>query len=80
MEIPAPSELILILLIVVVVFGPKKIPEIMEGVAKGIKSFKEGIDPTDKPRNGTSAQRLGSSSLEEPPTGLSSGAKTDAKP
>ncbi len=44
MEIPAPSELILILLVVTLLFGGKKIPEIMGGVAEGIKSFKKALD------------------------------------
>ncbi len=47
MEIPAPSELILILLIVVLLFGSKKIPEIMGGVAEGIKTFKKALDTDD---------------------------------
>ncbi len=41
-------ELILILLIVVVVFGGKKIPEIMGGVGKGIRIFKKAME-TDEP-------------------------------
>jgi sec-independent protein translocase protein TatA len=49
MGIPAPTELILILLIVVLVFGGKKIPEIMGGVAQGIKSFKKSLDTDDAP-------------------------------
>ena len=49
MGIPAPWELILILLIVVLVFGGKKIPEIMGGVAQGIKSFKKSLDTDDTP-------------------------------
>ncbi len=49
MGIPAPTELILILLIVVLVFGGKKIPEIMGGVAHGIKSFKKALDSDDTP-------------------------------
>jgi sec-independent protein translocase protein TatA len=49
MGIPAPTELILILLIVVLVFGGKKIPEIMGGVAQGIKSFKKSLDTDDTP-------------------------------
>ncbi len=46
--VPGPSELLLILLIVVVVFGAKRIPEIMDGLGKGIKSFKKAMeeDPT----------------------------------
>lgn len=49
MGIPAPTELILILLIVVLVFGGKKIPEIMGGVAEGIKTFKKALDTSDTP-------------------------------
>jgi len=49
MGIPAPTELILILLIVVLVFGGKRIPEIMGGVAQGIKSFKKSLDTDDIP-------------------------------
>ena len=38
------QELILILLIVVIVFGAKRIPEIMEGLGKGIKTFKKAME------------------------------------
>lgn len=40
---PGPWELVLILLIALVIFGGKKIPEIMRGFGEGIKSFKEGM-------------------------------------
>ena len=56
MGIPAPTELILILLIVVLVFGGKKIPEIMGGVAQGIKSFKKSLDTDDTPTTPANAQ------------------------
>lgn len=49
MGIPAPTELLLILGIVVMVFGAKRIPEIMGGVAQGIKTFKKSLDEDDKP-------------------------------
>lgn len=39
-----PTEIILILLIVVLLFGGKKIPELMRGLGKGIKEFKEGAN------------------------------------
>ncbi|HMK34822.1 MAG TPA: twin-arginine translocase TatA/TatE family subunit [Desulfomonilaceae bacterium] len=42
--IPGPSELILILLIVVMIFGAKRIPEIMSGLGKGIRTFKKAMD------------------------------------
>lgn len=38
---PGPTELIVILLIVVVVFGAKKLPELGKGLGKGIKEFKD---------------------------------------
>ena len=47
--IPGPSELILILLIVVMVFGAKRIPEIMNGIGQGIRSFKKAIDEDEPP-------------------------------
>lgn len=37
------SELILISLIALLLFGGKKLPELMKGMGKGIRSFKEGI-------------------------------------
>ena len=36
-----PTELILILLVVVIFFGAKKIPELAQGLGKGIKEFKK---------------------------------------
>lgn len=36
-----PTQIILILVIVVLLFGAKKIPELMKGVGKGIKEFKD---------------------------------------
>lgn len=44
---PGPWELILILLIVVMVFGAKRIPEIMGGLGKGIRSFKRSMEMDD---------------------------------
>ena len=39
----APMHLIIILVIVMIIFGPGKLPEIGAGLAKGIKSFKNGM-------------------------------------
>lgn len=44
-------ELIVIILVVLLLFGGKKIPELMRGMGKGVKSFKEGmkgIDPNEE--------------------------------
>ena len=37
------QEIIVIALIVLLLFGGKKIPELMKGLGKGVKSFKDGI-------------------------------------
>ena len=44
-------ELILIILVFVLIFGGKKIPELMKGVGKGVKSFKEGMNEVDEQVN-----------------------------
>ncbi len=36
-----PTEIVLIVLVVVLMFGGKKIPELMRGLGKGIKEFKD---------------------------------------
>ncbi len=37
-------EIIIIVLVIVLLFGGRKIPELMRGIGKGIKEFKEGIN------------------------------------
>ena len=41
------QEIIVIALIVLLLFGGKKIPELMKGLGKGVKSFKDGIKEVD---------------------------------
>ncbi len=36
-------EILLIALVVLLLFGGKKIPELMKGLGKGVKSFKDGV-------------------------------------
>lgn len=38
------GEVILIALVVLLLFGGKKIPELMKGIGKGVRSFKEGVN------------------------------------
>jgi sec-independent protein translocase protein TatA len=37
------GEIIIIALVVLLVFGGKKIPELMKGIGKGVKNFKDGV-------------------------------------
>lgn len=38
------GEIIIIALVVLLLFGGRKIPELMRGIGKGVRSFKEGIN------------------------------------
>ena len=40
-------EILVICLIILLLFGGKKIPELMKGLGKGMKSFKEGMNGVD---------------------------------
>ena len=42
------GEIIVIELIVLLLFGGKKIPELMKGIGKGVRSFKEGMNNIEK--------------------------------
>lgn len=41
-------EWVLIALVVLLLFGGKKIPELMRGLGKGVKSFKDGMNGVDE--------------------------------
>ena len=41
------TEIVVILLVVLLFFGGKKIPELMNGIGKGVKSFKDGMNGKD---------------------------------
>jgi sec-independent protein translocase protein TatA len=48
-----PAHLLIILFIALLVFGPKKLPELGKGLGEGIRSFKEsmnGAEPKDGPK------------------------------
>lgn len=42
------SEILIIALVVLLFFGGKKIPELMKGLGKGVRSFKEGVNGIEK--------------------------------
>lgn len=43
------QEIIIIALIILLLFGGKKIPELMKGLGKGVKSFKDGVNGVADP-------------------------------
>ena len=47
MGIPGGWEILVIAIVVLLLFGGKKIPEFMKGLGKGVKNFKDGINGVD---------------------------------
>jgi sec-independent protein translocase protein TatA len=43
-----PTEIVLILVIVLLLFGGRKIPELMKGIGKGAREFKKGLSGEDE--------------------------------
>ncbi len=56
------QELLLIALIVLLLFGAKRIPELMKGLGQGVKSFKEGMkegkDDNQKMKDDSKEEKL----------------------
>jgi len=46
-----PTEIIIIALIVLLLFGGRKIPELFKGIGKGIKGFKDEVGEEDDKKN-----------------------------
>ena len=42
------TEIVIIALVVLLLFGGKKVPELMKGRGKGVKSFKDGMNEVEK--------------------------------
>lgn len=55
------SEILLIALVVLLFFGGKKIPELMKGLGKGVKSFKDGMNDIEKDIKATPENKSDSS-------------------
>ena len=49
------QEVLLIALVVLLFFGGKKIPELMKGLGKGVRSFKDGMNEAEKDIKDTTA-------------------------
>ncbi len=45
------GEIVIIALVILLLFGGKKIPELMKGLGKGVKSFKDGLNEKDENKN-----------------------------
>jgi sec-independent protein translocase protein TatA len=62
----APSHLIIVLVIILVLFGVKRIPELAKGLGTGIREFREGVSVSDdsKPEASGMDERRGEARAE----------------
>lgn len=58
-------EILLIALVVLLFFGGKKIPEMMRGLGKGVRSFKEGMNDIEKTVNDDPTKSTGEEKAKE---------------
>jgi sec-independent protein translocase protein TatA len=57
MGMPSGWELLLVVGVVVLLFGGKKIPELAKGLGKGIKDFKKAVNEDDEPQQTAGANK-----------------------
>lgn len=67
-SIGAP-EIIIIALIVLLLFGGKKIPELMKGIGKGVKGFKDGLNGIEKDINSAGENTTSNNTTNAPSEG-----------
>ena len=67
-----PTHMLVILGIALLVFGPKKLPQLGKGIGEGIRGFKSAIKPEEdkpatamSPANGGPVHRMGSGEAEK---------------
>lgn len=68
-------EIIVIVLVVLLLFGGKKIPELMHGVGKGVKSFKDGMNGLEGPSDSKGLN----GNQQSDPKGLNSSQESNTK-
>ncbi|MGB7296639.1 MAG: twin-arginine translocase TatA/TatE family subunit [Candidatus Aminicenantales bacterium] len=56
-----PTELLLILLIIVIIFGARRLPELGKGLGEGIRNFKKGFGSREPEDKKTDAEKTSSS-------------------
>lgn len=54
-----PMHLILILLIVLIIFGPSKLPQLGEGLGRSIREFKKALSDESKPHEKSKKNKVG---------------------
>jgi sec-independent protein translocase protein TatA len=67
---PSPIEIIIILAIVLIIFGPKRLPDLGRSLGRGMREFKDSVTGKDKddelPEGGSTGVPEGGNTAEKP--------------
>jgi sec-independent protein translocase protein TatA len=66
MPTPGPLEIIVILVIVLVIFGPKRLPDLGRSLGRGMREFKDSVTGKDKEREEIEAAPMTADEKPEP--------------
>ncbi len=78
MGMPSMPELLIILAIVVLLFGAKKIPELAKGMGSGIKNFKKAMKEDEEEEKAAAAETKSEKQVEQK-SETAAAAKTEEK-
>lgn len=67
MPIPGPMELVLLLVLVLIIFGPGRLPDIGNAVGKGLREFRRASSELEETLSGRGSESTGPSSSRKPP-------------
>ena len=73
MPTPGPLELIIILVVVLVVFGPKRLPDLGRSLGSGMREFKDSVTGKDKEREELEAVKATADKPEPEPASTPAG-------
>jgi sec-independent protein translocase protein TatA len=72
---PGPLEIIIVLVIVLVIFGPKRLPDLGKSLGRGMREFKDSVTGKDKEQE----QLESSKTVDEKPDASATTATTTAR-
>jgi sec-independent protein translocase protein TatA len=76
MPTPGPLEIIIVLIIVLVIFGPKRLPDLGRSLGKGMREFKDSVTGKDKEHEQLDSVKTVGDSPEPPATTATSSSTT----
>jgi sec-independent protein translocase protein TatA len=70
---PGPLEIVIVLVIVLVIFGPKRLPDLGRSLGRGMREFKDSVTGKDKEREELEAAEEAAAEKREPTASTAAG-------